>query len=160
MKQYFSPKWISSKQPRKQRKYRYNAPLHLRQKMLSVHLDKGLRVIYKKRSLPARVGDEVVVTAGKFRKISGKISKIDMKGLKIYVDSIKRKKVSGQEMEIAIDPSNVMITKLNLDDKRRQKFMKRKGVKEEITTKKDVKETKEAAKEPESTEKEKGSLAA
>jgi large subunit ribosomal protein L24 len=127
MKKEFSTHWLSSKQPRKQRKYRYNAPLHIRQKMLSAHLDKALRKEYKKRSIPVRVGDEVVVMRGQYRKKSGKISAVDLKNLKIFVDSIKRKKVSGEEKQIPIDPSNVRITKLNIDDVRRRKFLKRKG---------------------------------
>lgn len=130
MKKQFSRKWISSKQPRKQRKYRYNAPLHIRQKMLSAHLDKALHKEYKKRSMPVRVGDEVIVMRGKFRKKSGKISAVDMRSLKIYIDTIKRKKVSGEEKEIPIDPSNVRITKLNIDDVKRKKILKRKGIAE------------------------------
>ncbi|MCW1309534.1 MAG: 60S ribosomal protein L26, partial [Candidatus Nanoarchaeia archaeon] len=35
---YWSKKWKSSKKPSKQRKYRYNAPLHIRRKFLSVNL--------------------------------------------------------------------------------------------------------------------------
>ncbi len=142
MKSQFSVSWLSSKQPRKQRKYRYNAPLHLRQKLLSVHLDKGLRNLYKKRAVPIRTGDEVVVTTGSFGKERGKVTNVDIKKLKVYVDGMKRKKVSGQEMDIAFDPSNIMITKLNADDKKRQKFLSRKGKKIEVI------ETKKTEKSP------------
>lgn len=126
MKKQFSRSWISSKQPRKQRKYRYNAPLHVRQKLLSAHLDKGLRKMYNRRSVPVRTGDEVLVVRGAFRKQHGKVTKVDTKMLKIFVDSVKRKKVSGQDIELPIDPSNVILTKLNMDDKKRQKFVRRK----------------------------------
>ncbi len=142
MQKMFSKHWVSSKQPRKQRKYRFNAPLHLRQKMISVHLDKALRKMYKKRSIPVRTGDEVIIMRGEFRKERGKVTKVDMKKLKIYIDSAKRKKVSGQEVEASIDPSNAMITKLNADDKKRQKFLRRKGLNQETKTEK--KETKES----------------
>src|SRR3989344_453306 len=128
MKKEFSKAWLSSKQPRKQRKYRYNATLHLRRKMLSAHLDKILRKEYRRRSITVRTGDEVVIMRGEYKRKSGKISGIDLKKLKIYVDSVKRKKATGEEMEVAIDPSNVRITKLNIDDNRRRKIMKRKGV--------------------------------
>ena len=121
MKKEFSNKWISSKQPRKQRKYRYNAPLHLRHEMLSAHLDKQLRKDYKRRSVPLKTGDEVKVMRGSYKGKEGKISKVDMKKLKIYMDNIKKKKVSGQEVEVALDPSNVKIIKLNLDDPKRFK---------------------------------------
>jgi len=122
----WSAKWKSSKQPRKQRKYRAKAPLHARQKMMRAHLSKQLRKEYGKRSSGIRKGDEVIVMRGKYRRISGKIAEVDMKKLKVYVDSAKAKKVSGQEVQAAIDPSNIIITKLNLDDKKRIKSIKRK----------------------------------
>src|SRR3989338_176397 len=46
MKNKFSTKWKESKQPRKQRKYRANAPLHLRKKFVNVNLSKELRKKY------------------------------------------------------------------------------------------------------------------
>jgi large subunit ribosomal protein L24 len=131
MKQTFSPKWISSKQPRKQRKYRYNAPMHIRQKLVAAHLDKALRREYKRRSLPLRTGDEVVVVTGEHRKKRGKVTEVDLKKLKILVDGVVRKKVSGQEIQVPLDPSNVVITKLDMTDKKRLKVMRRKGVRVE-----------------------------
>src|SRR3989338_824610 len=140
MKKEFSIKWISSRQPRKQRKYRYNAPMHVRQRLVSAHLEKTLRKEYNKRTLTVRKGDEVKIMRGQFRGTRGKISKVDMKRLKVYVENAKMKKVSGQEVEAPIDPSNVMITKLNFDDKKRRKFLARKPKKEE--KKGEAKETK------------------
>ena len=125
----FTVKWLSSKQPRKQRKYRYNAPTHLRRKMLSSHLSKTLRQEYKKRSLPIRKDDEVIIVRGAFRKTTGKVTRVDLKALKIYVDNAKRKKVSGQDIEVPIDPSNVIITRLSLEDRKRKKFILRKEAK-------------------------------
>ena len=124
----FSRSWIKSKQPRKQRKYRYNAPFHIRQKLVSVHLDKNLRKSYGKRSLPIRKGDEVMVLRGEFKKKKGNVIRVDLKKLRIYIDNVKRKKVSGQEFEIPIDPSNIMIIRLNLDDKMRKKALQRIGI--------------------------------
>jgi len=122
----WSPKWKSSKQPRKQRKYRAKAPMHARQKMMKSHLNKQLRKEYGKRSMGIRKGDEVIVMRGRHKKIAGKITEVDMKNLKVYVDNAKIKKVSGQEVQVAIDPSNIMITKMSLDDKKRIKALKRK----------------------------------
>ncbi|HLD85020.1 MAG TPA: 50S ribosomal protein L24 [archaeon] len=121
MKKNYSPKWVSSKQPRKQRKYRAHAPLHRRQAMASAHLDKALRKETKKRSAQVRVGDEVVVMRGTFRKKGGKVSLVDLKKLKIQIEGVKVKKISGQEVPASIDPSNVMITRFNMEDKLRMK---------------------------------------
>lgn len=125
MKSAFSGSWSRSIQPRKQRKYRYNAPLHLRHRMVSAHLQKGLRKEMGRRSVPVRKGDEVQIMRGEFRGRRGAVSAVDAKALKIYVENAKRKKASGQEVQVPIDPSNVMITKLNIEDKERKKVFSR-----------------------------------
>jgi large subunit ribosomal protein L24 len=114
-----------SKKPRKQRKFLYNAPLHLRRKMISSHLSKELRQQYKKRSLPLRKGDEVKVMRGKFKGVVGKVVRIDTKKYKVYVDTVKKKRSIGTEYLVPLSPSNLMIVKLNLDDKYRMKMLER-----------------------------------
>jgi len=117
----WSPKWKSSKSPRKQRKYRYNAPLHIRRKFLSVHLSKELREKLGKRAIPVRKGDEVVVMRGKYKKMSGKVSRVDLKECKVYIEGITRKKVAGTEIPVKFEPSNLMIVRLYEGDKMRFK---------------------------------------
>lgn len=123
---FWSSKWKSSKQPRKQRKYRYNAPLHIKRKFLSAHLSKELREKYNKRSFPVRKGDEVEVMRGKFNKKKGKISRINLKKSKVYIDGITVKKVDGTDVQTPIDPSNLRIMSLNLEDEKRLKALRRK----------------------------------
>ena len=130
MKKSWSPKWVGSSQPRKQRKYRYNAPLHARRKFLSAHLSKELRERYGKRSIPLRKGDDVVVMKGGFRGFTGSVDRVDMSTSKVYIEGVKRKKVDGSEITVPIDPSNVMITKLTLEDKMRQAVFERAPAKE------------------------------
>ncbi len=126
MKKSYSSRWKSSRQPRKQRKYRHNAPLHKRQKMVSAHLAKDLRKQYKRRAMPLRKGDEVKVMKGQHRGSYGKIEKIDLKRLKVNIENVKTKKTSGEEVAVTIDPSNLLITKLELGDKKRFAATKRK----------------------------------
>ncbi len=114
----WSPKWKSSKNPKKQRKYRYNAPLHIKRKFLSVHLSKELRKKYGKRSITVRKGDEVVVLRGKYKKMSGRVSKVDVKTCKVFIEGITRKKVAGTEIPVKFEPSNLMITNIYEDKKR------------------------------------------
>jgi len=114
-----------SKKPRKQRKFLYNAPLHLRRKMISAHLSKELREKYERRSMPLRKGDEVKVMRGEFKGTVGKVVKIDTKKYKVYVDSVKKKRSVGTEYLVPISPSNLMILKLNLDDKYRMRILER-----------------------------------
>lgn len=116
-----------SKKARKQRKFLFNAPLHIRRKIMSAHLSKELRAKYNTRSLPARKGDEVQIMRGEFKGKSGKISRVDLKRYKIYIDGIKRKTTTGIERLVPIHSSNLKIVNLNLDDKRRSEVLKRKG---------------------------------
>ena len=83
MKQKFSKKWKSSKQPRKQRKYLANAPKHLRRAFMSVNLTKELRKKYGKRNLELRKGDIVKIMRGSFKKKIGKITEVDMKKIRM-----------------------------------------------------------------------------
>lgn len=116
---------LKSRKPRKQRKALYQALLHKRQKLLSAHLSKELRKQLGKRSLALRKGDEVKIMRGSLAGSSGKVSRIDLKKLKVYVEGIKRKKVSGEEAAIAMHSSNLMILKAELADKKRQKIVER-----------------------------------
>lgn len=117
-----------SKKPRKQRKFLYKAPLHLRRKMIAAHLSKELREKYKTRSMPLRKGDEVEVMRGEFKKRRGKILKIDTKNYKVYIEGITRKKTDGTERLVPFHPSNLKIINLNLEDKRRIKILERRGM--------------------------------
>ena len=135
---FWSRKWISSKQPRKQRKYRYNAPLHVKHKFLCAHLSKELIKKHNRRSFPVRKGDEVEIMRGEFKKKKGKISRVDLKKTKIYIDGITRKKVDGSEVMVPVHPSNLRIINLELNDEKRLKALKRsmKEEKHEKTSKK------------------------
>lgn len=142
MKQEFSTSWLSSVQPRKQRKYRHNAPLHLKHKFLSSHLSKDLRTKYSKRSLPLRVGDEVLVMRGSFKNKKAKISSINFKDYKVTLEGIQRSKRDGTKVFVPIDPSVLQITSLVLDDKERTAILERKNKSSSSTVKETKKEVK------------------
>jgi large subunit ribosomal protein L24 len=126
MKKEWSKNWKSSKRPNKQRKYRYNAPLHIKQKFLGAHLSPELRTKYKTRSAELRKGDRVKIMRGQFKKKMGKITKINIKKEKVYVEGIENIRKDGNKVFVPLRPSNLMITELNLDDKKRKKWIERK----------------------------------
>lgn len=126
MKKKFSTKWKSSKQVRKQRKYRYNAPLHVKQKFVHVHLSKELKKKYGKRRLGLKKGDKVKIVRGQFRKHTGSVERVDLKKIGVYVSGIEITKKDGSKTTYPIHPSNLIVTELNLDDKVRQKIIERK----------------------------------
>ncbi len=115
-----------SSQPRKQRKFLYNAPLHKRQKLMSATLSKELREKYGIRSLPVRKGDTVEVMRGDFKGTKGKVEKVDLKRYRVYVQGVTIRKADGTERFYPIHPSNLRIIKLNLEDKWRKKIIERK----------------------------------
>jgi large subunit ribosomal protein L24 len=120
-----------SKKPRKQRKFLYQAPLHIRRKLMAAHLSKELIKKYKTRSIPLRKGDEVEIMRGEFKGKRGKVAKVDLKKYRIYVEGITRKKSIGTQALVPIHPSKVRIINLNLEDKRRVKILERKSKKVE-----------------------------
>jgi large subunit ribosomal protein L24 len=110
---------IASEQPRKQRKARYNAPSHVRTKFLNAPLSDPLKEQYKKKTLRVVKGDTVKVTRGDFVGSEGVVDGVDTVKSKIIIHGVSLTKVDGTEVPRAIDPSNVQLTKLKLDDKRR-----------------------------------------
>lgn len=125
MKKKFSSSWKKSKQPRKQRKYRYRAPLHIKQKFMHVHLSKELKKKYGKRNIGLKKGDKVKVVRGQYKKTEGKVERIDLKKSKVYIGGIEKTKKDGTKTTYPLDPSNLVILELNIDDKKRQKIIDR-----------------------------------
>ena len=126
MKSEFSTKWVSSVQPRKQRKYTANAPLHTKHKFLSAHLSKDLRKKYGKRNLPLRKGDEVLVMRGSFRKKKAKVISIDLKRTLIALEGLQRTKRDGTKVNVMFHPSILSIESFSNEDKERAKILQRK----------------------------------
>jgi len=125
MKASFVKSWIKSIQARKQRKYRHNAPLNIQRRFLSVHLSKELREKHKLRSMQIRKGDTIKVVRGDFKGKTGKVERVSPKYTKVFVDTIMVSKKDGSKQHKALEPSNLIITSLNLEDKKRTKRFER-----------------------------------
>lgn len=114
-----------TKQPRKQRKRFYQAPLHQKHKFLSAHLSPSLRKRFNKRSLPVRKGDTVKIMRGSFKGLRGKVKEVNTKKLKVFVEGITRRKVDGSEVPVPLKPSNLMIVEAVMDDLKRRNIIER-----------------------------------
>lgn len=125
MRKSWSSAWKSSRQRRKQRKYRHNAPMHIKQKFVRVHLNKELKKEIGCRTIGARKGDEVKIMRGDFKGRTGKIAKVNLKASRIQVDGIKKQKSTGGETMIWLQPSNLLMVLLNKDDKKRLAMLKK-----------------------------------
>jgi large subunit ribosomal protein L24 len=112
--------------PTKQRKMLYNAPAHVRHRLLAAHLSQNLRASHEVKSLPVRSGDTVRVMRGDHRGVEGKVTGVNLAKYRVYVEGLTREKVDGTTVSLPVHPSKVVITRLNLDDKWRKKILERK----------------------------------
>ncbi|KAH0464118.1 hypothetical protein IEQ34_006904 [Dendrobium chrysotoxum] len=112
-----NPRVSSSR--RKCRKAHFTAPSSVRRKLMSAPLSSQLRGKYSVRSMPVRKDDEVQVVRGTFKGREGKIIQVYRKKWVIHIERVTREKVNGSTVNVGIDPSKVVITKLKLDKDRK-----------------------------------------
>ena len=123
---------VSSK-ARNQRKMRANAPAHIKRKMLSSHLSADLQKEYGKRSARVCLGDTVMVLRGgeDIRGVEGKVIGVMTDEGRITIEGVTINQADNTAVARPIHASNVVITKLNLDEAWRKDALKRgKGAKE------------------------------
>ena len=113
-----------STKPSKQRAALYNTHANRRRRILSASLSTELKTDHGRNSYPVRKGDTVKILRGDFAGIEGKITKIDTKRQRLFVEGVSREKVAGTQSNVSVHSSKVMITKLNLDDKWRADSIK------------------------------------
>lgn len=123
---------VSSK-ARTQRKNQFNAPIHVKRKMLSAHLSDDLRKQYGKRTARVCVGDTVAVLVGTedVRGTEGKVLEVITSSGRVVVENITINQADGTAVPFPIHASNLVITKLNTDDKWRMDKLSKKAGKAE-----------------------------
>ena len=120
----FNPNVSSSR--RKSRKAHFTAPSSERRKIMSASLSQELKKQHNCRSIPVRKEDEVRIVRGSFKGKEGKVVQVYRKKWVIHVDKVTRDKVNGASVQVGIDPSKCVITKLKLD-KDRKALLERKN---------------------------------
>lgn len=103
----------------------YQAPLHRRHPIVSAHLTTELRKRYSTRSVPVRKGDQVKIMRGAFKGKSGKVMRVSLKRYSVYIDGIIRSKTDGTKVFVPMDSSKLLITDLDVSDKKRMEALKR-----------------------------------
>ena len=121
----WSAHWKASRQPRKQRKYRYEAPLHVVRRFVAAHLSKELRGKYSTRSLALKMGDTVKIVRGQYKGKQGKVEEVDLSRRKARVAGLSLQRKDGTKAPVFLEPSNLLIIELKMDDKRRQAVLER-----------------------------------
>lgn len=86
---------------------------------MSAPLSIDLRNKYNVRSIPIRKDDEVQVVRGTYKGREGKVVQVYRRRWVIHVERITREKVTGSTVNVGLDPSKVVITKLKLDKDRK-----------------------------------------
>ena len=111
----------------KQRKARANASIHNKKRMVAAHLSSALMSEYNVRSMPVRKGDTVKILRGAkdFKTSEAKIASVDLKSCKIIIENITIPKADNTQKPKPVDPSDVLITKLDLSDPWRKNKLER-----------------------------------
>ena len=122
----FSLSWKSSKKASKQRKFRMNAPLHIKRSSLAAPLSKELARKYGTKTVSLREGDRAEVAKGEFSGITGNVNAVSLKKGVVFVDGVGRVRKDGTKSFFPLRPSNLSITELNIEDKRRVSSLARK----------------------------------
>merc|ERR1712033_69386 len=105
---------------RKNRCRHFNAPSHVRRKIMSSPLSKELRSKYSVRSMPIRKDDEVLVTRGPFKSAqAGKVIAVYRKKWVLHIERVQREKANGATVSVGIRPSKVEIVRLKMDRDRK-----------------------------------------
>ena len=104
-------------------------------KKFSSPLSAELSKKYSLKSVRPVKGDGVRIVRGGFKRIEGKVSRVDARLGKLFVEGVTREKIAGGKTgAVPIDASKVMITSLNLDDKlRRASLEKPTGAEEQAS---------------------------
>lgn len=113
----YNPRVTSSR--RKNRKAHFTAPSSVRRVLMSAALSRDLRTKYNVRSMPVRKDDEVQVVRGTYKGREGKVVQVYRRKWVIHIERITREKVNGSTVNVGVNPSKVVITKLRLDKDRK-----------------------------------------
>lgn len=126
---------MQTSNPRKQRKMLFNAPVHIRHKQMAAPLSNELAASRGVKTLPVRKGDTVRIMRGDNKGFEGKVTRVDHKAYRLYLEGLTREKVDGTNIFLGVHPSKVQIRNLNLDDKyRKEVILGRKAAAEKKAT--------------------------
>ncbi len=89
-------------------------------------LSKELQEKHSRKAIRPVKGDGVRIVRGGFKGIEGKITRVDPRLGKVFVEGVTREKIAGGKTgPVPIDSSKVLITSLNLEDKTRKARVER-----------------------------------
>lgn len=131
----FNPNVTSSR--RKNRKAHFTAHSSQRRILMSANLSKELQARHGVRSMPIRKDDEVMVVRGIYKTREGKVIACYRKKFAVHVEGIKREKANGATVNVGLNASNLVITKLKMDKDRKSALERKSKFNKDDKSKKD-----------------------
>ena len=107
---------MTSKQPRKQRVSRRDAPLHKRHQYVRATLSDELREEFGRRNARVCQGDTVEVLRGDHAGHEDEVVKVVLDDCVVHVDGVTIETADGEEVARPLQASNLRLTKLNRSD--------------------------------------------
>ena len=114
-----------SSQARKTRKQFFNATKVQKHINPSAPLSNDLQKEQGIKRLPVRRDDEVKLVRGKYENRAGRITAVNLRAMTINIDGLNVENRPNGAVPIPVHPSNVVITKLKIDNYRK-KLLERK----------------------------------
>jgi large subunit ribosomal protein L24 len=152
--------WNKTVKVRKQRKRLWNAPQHRQHKALTCRLDNRLIEKYKFAisRIPIRKGDKVRIVRGSYKDPNKEIDVVEVrpKDNTIVLSEVTLSKADSKRVPRVFRPAALIITKLNLGDRRRRDRIEALGIILEDEIAAEEEEAKAAAKAKEEEEEEEG----
>lgn len=109
-----------TRQPRKQRKQKAEAPLHERHSEVRATLSADLREEHGQRNVRVNEGDTVEVLRGDYAGEENDVIRVDLKDEVVHVEDVTIETADGEEVPRPLDASNLRVTDLDLSDDERQ----------------------------------------
>ncbi len=109
--------------PRRQRRALYTASTAERRRRMAVLLSRELRRRFRRRSVPVRKGDTVRVLSGSFVGREERVAKISRRDYAVTLDNVTLKTAEEKLKPLALRPSHLVITRLNLADPWRRRAL-------------------------------------
>ena len=72
---------------------------------MSAPLSHELTASEAQETLPVRKGDTILIKRGDNKGFEGKVSRVDLKAFRIYIEGLTREKVDGTNIFLPIHPS-------------------------------------------------------
>ncbi|MGA7923002.1 MAG: 50S ribosomal protein L24 [Thermoplasmata archaeon] len=115
---------IRSTQARRQRRAVFSAHSFVRRRRMTVPLSRELRARYHRRSLPLRKGDTVRIIGGSYVGREERVAKVTTRNYAVTLDNVTGKTADAKLKPLAVRPSQLVLTKLNLADPWRRRILK------------------------------------